>query len=197
MGLYANKEIVPGVVSRLLEFLNRYDYPPLQCEAALALEGIFNYSLDNINDNINVLIDQGVIPILASLLRSPKDDLRKQAINMLGIIANDSTQSRDLILSHGVFNTLVAQVNDKTELSIIRSTVKTLSLFCLTQPRFEFELEQVKTALHPLVLLIHTGDDEVIRNVCYVLYYLIDEREDIIQAVIDAGVFRHLIELLL
>ncbi|CAI9778376.1 unnamed protein product [Fraxinus pennsylvanica] len=68
------KEIIPEVVDRLLEFLNRDDYPELQFEAALAIEGISKCS----SDNINMLIDHGAIPILLSLLRSPEDDLREQ-----------------------------------------------------------------------------------------------------------------------
>ncbi|CAI9778389.1 unnamed protein product [Fraxinus pennsylvanica] len=186
-----NKEIMPGVVSRLLEFLNRDDYQRLQCEAARVLKGISKYS----PDNINMLIDHGVIPILASLLRSPKDDLRKQAIEMLGNMALNSPRSRDLIHSHGVFITLMALVNDKTELSIMRSAVKTLSIFCDTRPQFEFELEQVKPALHALFHLIHTGDEEVIDHACHVINYLISKRKDIIQAVIDAGFYRVLFAL--
>ncbi|XP_022846335.1 putative late blight resistance protein homolog R1B-17 [Olea europaea var. sylvestris] len=69
------EEVASAVVPRLFEFLKRDDYPQLQCEAALAITGISNSS----SDMINTLIDHGSVPIMVSLLSSPKDVLRGQA----------------------------------------------------------------------------------------------------------------------
>ncbi|CAA2993627.1 late blight resistance homolog R1B-14 isoform X4 [Olea europaea subsp. europaea] len=129
-----NKEIIPGVAPRLLEFLDRDDYPQLQCAAALAISKI-----SILSDGINMLIDHGAVPIMVSLLSSPEDVLREQALEILGNFAHGSTKSRDLVLSYGVLTPLLELFNDKTKLSITRKAVKTLSKLCYGEPQPQFE----------------------------------------------------------
>jgi len=45
--------------------------------------------------------------------------------------------------------------------------------------------------------LIHSNDEEVLTDACWALSYLSDGTNDKIQAVIEAGVCRRLVELLL
>ncbi|XP_022847056.1 putative late blight resistance protein homolog R1A-3 [Olea europaea var. sylvestris] len=185
------KEVTPGVVPRLFEFLDRDDYPLLQCEAALAITSISKCS----SDNINMLIDCGAVPIFVRLLSSPEDVLREQALEVLGYFARDSTKSRDLVLTYGILMPLLAQFNDKTKLSIMRKATWTLSNLCQGKPLPQFD--QVKSALLPLAHLIHTDDKKVLKYACLALLNLTDGTKDIIQAVINAGVFPRLVELLL
>ncbi|XP_022847342.1 importin subunit alpha-like isoform X2 [Olea europaea var. sylvestris] len=182
-----SKELISGVVPRLVEFLARNDYPQLQCKAAEAITSISNGS----SDNINIMIDHGAVPVLVSLLSSPEDVLREQALHLLGNFAGDSTKSRDLILSYGVLMPLLAQFNDKTKLSIMRKGTRTLSNICegKTWPQFK----QVKSAILPLAHLIHIDDEEVLNSACWALLRLSYRKKDIIQA----GVFPRLVELLL
>ncbi|CAA3014144.1 late blight resistance homolog R1A-3 isoform X1 [Olea europaea subsp. europaea] len=177
-----SEELISGVVPRLVEFLARNDYPELQCKAAEAMTCISNGS----SDNINIMIDHGAVPILVSLLSSPEDVLREQALHLLGNFAGDSTKSRDLILSYGVLMPLLAQFNGKTKLSIMRKGTRTLSNICQgkTWPQFK----QVKSAIHPLARLIHTDDEEVLNSACWALLGLSYWKKDIIQA----GVFPRL-----
>ncbi|XP_022847344.1 disease resistance RPP8-like protein 3 isoform X2 [Olea europaea var. sylvestris] len=182
-----SKELISGVVPRLVEFLARNDYPQLQCKAAEAITSISNGS----SDNINIMIDHGAVPILVSLLSSPEDILREQALHLLGNFAGDSTESRDLILGYGVLMPLLAQFNDKTKLSIMRKGTRTLSNIC--GGRIWPQFKQVKSAICPLAHLIHTDDEEVLNSACWALLGLSYRKKDIIQA----GVFPRLVELLL
>lgn len=56
---------------------------------------------------------------------------------------------------------------------------------------------QSKPALPALERLIHSNDEEVLTDACWALSYLSDGTNDKIQAVIEAGVCRRLVELLL
>ena len=56
---------------------------------------------------------------------------------------------------------------------------------------------QVKQALPTLARLIQMADDEVLTDACWALSYLSDGTNDRIQHVIDAGVCRRLVELLM
>lgn len=56
---------------------------------------------------------------------------------------------------------------------------------------------QVKSALPALARLIHSQDEEVLTDACWALSYLSDGTNDKIQEVINSGICRRLVELLL
>ncbi|XP_022847331.1 putative late blight resistance protein homolog R1A-3 isoform X2 [Olea europaea var. sylvestris] len=184
-----SKGLISRFVPRLLEFLDRDDHPQLQLEAAETMEKI---SIGPV-DNINILIEQGTIPIMVNFLSSPKDELRERAIEVLGKIASESAKYRHLVLSSGVLTPLLAQFNDKTKQYIMAVATRTLSILLIRKPPFE----QVKSAIRPLAHLILENDGAVLWHACEALFCLTFGKTDIKQAVIDAGLFPRLVELLL
>ncbi|KAK8531625.1 hypothetical protein V6N13_130990 [Hibiscus sabdariffa] len=185
------EEIQAGVVPRFVEFLLREDYPQLQFEAAWALTDIASVT----TENTKVVIDHGVADIFVKLLGSPNDDVREKAVLALGNVACDSPRNRDIVLSHGALLPLLAQLNGHAKLSMLINATWTLSSFCMGEPQPPFD--QVKPALPVLAHLIHSNNEEVIGDACWALSYLSNGTNDKIQAVIEAGVCRRLVELLM
>lgn len=151
------------------------------------------------------------MPVFVQLLSSPSDDVREQvggtamaactiippqqAVWALGNIAGDSPKCRDLVLETNALPPLLEQLKEGSKVSMLRNATWTLSNFCRGKPQPAFTL--TKMALPTLARLIHFSDEEVLTDACWALSYLSDGTNDKIQEVIQAGVVRRLVELLL
>ena len=113
----------------------------------------------------------------------------------------------------GALRPLLALLGDSRKLSMLRNATWTLSNFCrgkTPQPDWntvcitrdqhvlsKADFYQILPALPVLAKLVYSLDDEVLIDACWAISYLSDGSNDKIQAVIEAGIPRRLVELLM
>ena len=152
-------------------------------------------------------MQSGAVPIFIELLASPEADVREQAVWALGNIAGDSPALRDYVLSQGALLPLVSSylysrltqirlLSDTRKISMVRNATWTLSNFCRGKSPSP-EWERIAPALPTLSKLIHSLDEEILIDACWAISYLSDGPNEKIQAVIESGVPRRLVELLM
>lgn len=180
-----------GIVPLCVHFLDNFDEPDLQFEAAWALTNIASGTTEQTQS----VIRANAAPKFVALLSSPSINVAEQAVWALGNIAGDGAEARDLVLGNDVVAGLLHLVGHDIPISFLRNVVWLMSNLCRNKnppPAFE----HILPVLPALAQLLHHADEQILSDTCWALSYVTDDENSKIQAVIDAGCLPKLVELL-
>mmetsp|Transcript_36684 Transcript_36684/g.39799 ORF Transcript_36684/g.39799 Transcript_36684/m.39799 type:complete len:522 (-) Transcript_36684:62-1627(-) len=185
------QEINDGIISILVRNLtcNIYQTTIVIYESVWALTNIAStsYSMD--------VVKAGAIRPLVDLLVHDDAKIREQAIWCLGNIAGEGVYLRDQILQESAIESLVMNLNDPQNMSLLGNAVWTTSNLCRGTP----SPPKYMTApvIQPLVSLLDRPiTKEIVIDILWALSYLSDGDDTKIELVFSSGVTHKLMRLL-
>lgn len=182
--------IASGVVPRLVDCLSSGD-PPLQFEASWAVTNVASGR----SDHTRYIVECDVVPPLIYLLKTASDDVKEQCVWALGNIAGDNVDYRNMVLDSGALEPICRILMTATETAFIRNATWALSNLCRGRPQPQWE--KVRDALPALTRLLYNPEEDILIDACWALSYLSDGTGDRVAAIIEAGLVRRLVSLLM
>lgn len=176
-----------NMLSKFVQLLTHSD-EKIQFEAAWALTNVAS------TEFTRAVVEHGALPYLVQLLMSGNPDVREQSAWCLGNIAGDATDLRDLVLDAGALDSMVANIQNPANDSLLSNVVWAMSNLCRGKP--QPALETVAPAIPHLCKIIESGKKEALMDACWALSYLSDGNDARIDAVVRTGITSTLVNLL-
>uniref|UniRef100_A0A2S2NCU0 Importin subunit alpha n=1 Tax=Schizaphis graminum TaxID=13262 RepID=A0A2S2NCU0_SCHGA len=185
--------IKAGILPMLMDFLtpkynNNTDF---QYECSWILTNVASGS----SANTISIVNEGAVPLLINLLKSPDIRVMEQAVWALGNIAGDGPKLRDIVLSNGIVPILNSLLETTEQVTAQQNIVWTLSNLCRSKtppPNFNYLLPSIPL----LVRMLSHNDSQVISNACWALSYLTDGSNEKIQVIIESGALKAILKYL-
>ncbi len=161
-------------------------------EAAWALSNLSSGTTEQTRQ----VVENGAIPALIKLLKSPNKDGRAQAIWTLGNIAGDNVNFRDQVIQEGIMGPLIKTMDEALnggDQPMINHGTWTLSNLCRGKPSPNFN--DMKDALPVFVRVIMSQENvDVLIDALWALSYLSDGPEERVQKVLDTDVVPYIVK---
>jgi len=132
---------------------------------------------------------------LIDLLSIDQDEIKENAIWVLGNIASENTTYRDLLLDSGILPPLLKILKCTSKLPIIKIGAWCLDIMNRNHPFPKFN--KVKDAIKVICQLINENEDvEILIDCCWNLFKLSDRRKKRIPYLMACDIFPRLVSLL-
>ena len=180
-----------GILSYLIEWIQKFDFPQLQYESAWAITNIASGT----HQHCQVIVEKGCVPLLIQMMTSNNEEVREQAVWALGNIGGDAPHCRDIILQNQGLPLLIKCLQASIKHSMIKNASWTISNLCRGKPPPIYEM--VKTAMPVLADIVQKQHDaEILSDSLWALSHLSEGSEEKVDALIETGVIPRTIQLL-
>lgn len=182
------KEVIESnVLTKFVQLLTHAD-EKIQFEATWALTNVAS------TEFTRTVVEYGAVKYLVAMLLSANADVREQSAWCLGNIAGDAPDLRDLVLGEGAMGSLLKNIENPANDSLLSNCVWALSNFCRGKP--QPHLDTVAPAIPYLAQLIMTENKTSLMDACWALSYISDGEDNRIETVMNTGVTPALVKML-
>uniref|UniRef100_A0A914ZS20 Uncharacterized protein n=2 Tax=Parascaris univalens TaxID=6257 RepID=A0A914ZS20_PARUN len=189
---FVDEAIALGLIDRFVLILTNSPSVCIRRDAASILSSI----VAGTSAHTECVVRCGAVPVFIHLLSEDDEEIREHSLLAIANIAADQCSYRDLCLSLDVMPAILRILNSSTELSEIRSAVWTISNLCRGKnPPPDFS--RVSMALPALSKQLFTQDTATLADACRAVASLSEGENSHIEVVVQSGVVRRLVELLL
>ncbi|VDD96461.1 unnamed protein product [Enterobius vermicularis] len=180
------------LVPRFVEFIHEGGTLNLKRDAVSVL-GVVAAGSSAHTDSV---VQTGVIPTLISLLFSDDRELRDRCVLAIGNIAGDKSVNRDLCIKHCAIPALIQILNSSENTDESVNAVWAISNLCSGKnPPPDFD--KVSITLPSLSKQLFSQDPSMLALSCRAIGFLSDGPNENIEFVVQSGVVRRLVELLM
>lgn len=175
--------IQSGLVSRVVQLLDRDDEPSIQFEVAWILTNICSGT----SEQTSVVVDSGATPKLVRLLQSRDLRLCEQAIWALGNIVGEGAKYRDLVISYNFLPALVTWIRPGMEVGFLRNATWVLVNICRNKDPPP-DIEVIRQLIPSLLFLVKSTDIAILTDIVWAVSYITELGTSYSQLIIDYGI---------
>lgn len=180
--------LASGVLPTLVALLESAD-AKVVFESAWALTNIAS------TEFTKAVVDAGALPKLVAGMMHADATVREQSLWCVGNISGDCPDFRDAVFTTpNAVNNLLMNVAHPENVRLLRNATWSLSNFCRGKPAPR--PEAVAPIIPALAYLISLEDKDVLSDALWGLCYLTDGEEEMVTAVVGAGVLPRVVALL-
>lgn len=163
----------------------------LQTECAWILANLASGA----NENVELLVSQGVIPPAVRLLGSSDFGLAEQTCWLVANLAGNDSKTRDILLKAGALDALIRLIKPFRTAKELRVPVWAINNFCRGQPKPSFSL--FGSLVLPVMarVLSRVTDVDVVREAVDAVSIISEGQNEAIAAVIDCNLLPRLVQL--
>ena len=179
-----------GVLSFLIDWIQKFDYPQLQYESARTIINIASGT----KQNCQVIVDKGAVPFLIELMNSTNEEVKTLTVWATGTIGGNFAYFRDSILQNQGLPLLINCLKHSQNHTQIKNSSWAISRLCQCKPLPNFKM--LIDAMPVLAELIKTQHDAKILKYSLSALSLLCGNEEQIEYLIHTGVVHQVLQLL-
>ena len=180
-------DIITELISLLDSSFLEFQYESLRCLTNIISERTSQSS---------TFVQNGGIPKVIKLLDSYIEEIKNQAICLIGNLAGDSYKIRNLLIKTKTFDKLITIISCINNLQIIKQATRAINVFFIVKPTPTVDLAKKSLNAISRALIMIPNDIGFLSDASYILLFITQFYKEIINNLLDTNIIQNIIQML-
>ena len=180
-----------GIIKELIPLLDNspseFQYETLWCLTMFS---------SGSSDQVNMIVSKGLIPKIVKFLDSQIEELKCQAIIIIGNLANDSGKIRDTLIKEKGFDKIITILSSTNQNILIRNCTWAISCFFKVRPIPPYNLVKKSIKMIARAIVILPRDTEFLTEAFFMLSYITEHYKEAVNDLFDLDIIPNVIKCL-